>query len=49
MNYFDIRIDTHPKNKAMQHLITKTGFEYRGNIQLPVSNGERFAYQLLLS
>lgn len=49
MNYLDIRIDTHPKNKAMQHLITKNGFEYRGNIQLPVSNGERFAYQLLLS
>lgn len=45
----DIRIDTHPKNKAMQQLIRKAGFTYQGDILLPVVDGERFAYQLVLS
>lgn len=48
-NHIDIRIDTHPKNKAMQHLITNVGFDYCGEISLAVSHGERFAYQLLLT
>lgn len=48
-NNLDIRIDTHPENKSMQKLIKKVGFTYRGNILLPVPDGERFAYQLLLS
>lgn len=48
-NYVDIRIDTHPKNQVMQYVIKKVGFEHRGTIQLAVANGERFAYQLLLT
>lgn len=48
-NNLDIRIDTHPKNEIMQKLIKKAGFAYRGEITLPVINGERFAYQLVLS
>lgn len=48
-NLLDIRIDTHPKNKTMQQLIKKAGFTYQGEILLPVHDGERLAYQLLLS
>lgn len=48
-NCLDIRIDTHPKNTAMQHLIKKIGFIYRGELLLAIPNGERFAYQLILS
>lgn len=47
-NYLDIRIDTHPKNKAMLQIIKKAGFTYQGDILLPSSNGERVAYQLVL-
>ncbi|MFK4566054.1 GNAT family N-acetyltransferase [Enterococcus sp. UD-01] len=47
-NHLDIRIDTHPKNKAMQRLIKKTGFSFQGEILLPVPDGERYAYQLIL-
>ncbi len=45
---FDIRIDTHPTNKRMKKVIEKTGFSYRGDIILPVSNGEREAFQVVL-
>ncbi|ALS38660.1 GNAT superfamily N-acetyltransferase [Enterococcus rotai] len=45
----DIRIDTHPENKTMQQLIQKAGFTYCGDILLPVADGERFAYQLVLT
>ncbi|WP_086312190.1 hypothetical protein A5821_003479 [Enterococcus sp. 7F3_DIV0205] len=48
-DYLDIRIDTHPDNKTMQRLIKKAGFTYQGEILLPVSNGERVAYQLVIS
>lgn len=48
-DYLDIRIDTHPQNIAMQQLIKKAGFLYRGDILLPVPDGERVAYQLILS
>jgi len=45
----DIRIDTHPSNAVMQHVITTVGFDYQGMIQMPVTrDGERKAYQLLL-
>jgi ribosomal protein S18 acetylase RimI-like enzyme len=44
----DIRIDTHPKNEAMQRLIRKTGFSFQGEILLPAPDGERYAYQLIL-
>ncbi|GGC77143.1 GNAT family N-acetyltransferase [Enterococcus wangshanyuanii] len=47
--HLDIRIDTHPKNQAMQQLIKKAGFSYQGDILLAAPNGERFAYQLVLS
>ncbi|WP_207695456.1 hypothetical protein DOK67_0000048 [Enterococcus sp. DIV0212c] len=48
-NHLDIRIDTHPENKTMQRLIKKAGFSYQGEVLLPVANGERLAYQLILS
>lgn len=48
-DYLDIRIDTHPKNIAMQQLIKKAGFQYQGDISLPIPDGERFAYQLILT
>lgn len=41
----DIRIDTHPKNEAMQQVIVAAGFEKRGIIYLEVPDGERYAYQ----
>ncbi|MEI5989249.1 hypothetical protein A5881_000737 [Enterococcus termitis] len=47
--HLDIRIDTHPQNIAMQQLIKKAGFMYCGDILLPVDNGERVAYQLIVS
>ncbi|GAA0320285.1 GNAT family protein [Oceanobacillus oncorhynchi subsp. oncorhynchi] len=45
----EIRIDTHPKNRAMQHVILSAGFKFKGIIQLPFENGERYAYQLFLT
>jgi len=43
-----VRIDTHPNNKTMQHLILKHGFEYCGIIY--VSDGSpRFAYEQIFS
>ena len=47
-NFTDIRIDTHAVNAIMQHVITKLGFTYQGMIMLPIANGERKAYQLIL-
>lgn len=44
----DIRIDTHPVNSRMRKVIEKAGFSYRGDIILPVENGEREAFQILL-
>ncbi|CAM2749693.1 GNAT family N-acetyltransferase [Fructilactobacillus fructivorans] len=47
----DVRIDTHPDNKGMQHVILSNGFTKRGTIY---ANGkrnhgtERFAYQIEL-
>lgn len=50
LGFKDIRIDTHPENKGMQHVITSNGFEKRGIIHMR-ENGHpwtaRFAYQLL--
>ncbi|MCO7174965.1 GNAT family N-acetyltransferase [Sporolactobacillus kofuensis] len=45
----DLRIDTHPENNAMQRVIQKSGFDYRGVIYLERSHDKRWAYQLLLS
>ncbi|MCO7127139.1 GNAT family N-acetyltransferase [Sporolactobacillus shoreicorticis] len=48
MGYSDIRIDTHPENPRMQHIIKQAGFAYRGIVHLDMPNGKRWAYQLLL-
>ena len=41
-----LRIDTHPDNKRMQHVLEKAGFSYRGIVMLPV--GLRWAYDKVL-
>ncbi len=47
--YSQVRIDTHPDNKLMQHLITKCGFDYRGIVLMDNDPKEiRRAYQLFL-
>ena len=38
----DYRCDTHEKNKAMQHILTKLGYVYCGKV---IVEGERLAYQ----
>ena len=45
----DIRIDTHPKNLIMQRVIKNSGFGEKGDILLPVRDGERKAFQLILN
>ncbi|MCL1631434.1 GNAT family N-acetyltransferase [Sporolactobacillus sp. CPB3-1] len=45
----DIRIDTHPENPRMQHVIKQAGFDYRGVVHLDMPNGKRLAYQLILN
>jgi RimJ/RimL family protein N-acetyltransferase len=42
-----IRIDTHPKNKAMQRAIEKEGFKYCGIIYTE-DDSKRFAYEKLI-
>lgn len=41
-NGHDYRCDTHEKNKAMQHILTKLGYVYCGKV---IIEGERLAYQ----
>ena len=48
LGHTDIRIDTHPKNMRMQKVIEKSGFLYRGDILLEVTDGERKAYQIII-
>lgn len=51
LGYKDIRIDTHPDNAGMQHVITTNGFTKRGTIYMAEADGEaspRFAYQLVI-
>ena len=48
LGYRDIRLDTHPGNLIMQKAIAKVGFTHVGLMELPMQNGERLAYQLLL-
>lgn len=48
----DVRIDTHPDNLGMQHVITANGFKKRGIIHT-LEGGEqksnvRYAYQLII-
>ncbi len=47
--YRQFRIDTHKRNKRMQHIIKKFGFKYKGFIYLdPNEKYERNAYELNL-
>ena len=51
LGYKDIRIDTHPENLGMQHVITTNGFTKRGTIYMSESDSEaspRYAYQLII-
>ncbi|PKY90732.1 GNAT family N-acetyltransferase [Falseniella ignava] len=43
-NFLNIRIDTHRDNAAMLHLLSSSGFEYCGKIQLINGGGERLAF-----
>jgi len=43
-----LRADTHKKNKAMQGLLRRNGFQYRGNVAVTVNDGHdprRVAYE----
>lgn len=44
-HYRDFRVDTHPDNKIMQHILGKLGFEKCGIVMF---EGERWAYQKLI-
>lgn len=51
LGYKDVRIDTHPDNKGMQHVITTNGFTKRGTIYMEEKDHEaspRYAYQLII-
>jgi len=48
LGYQDIRIDTHRGNLIMQKTILRAGFTYRGVMHLPIPDGERLAYQIIL-
>ncbi|KRM05940.1 MAG: GNAT family N-acetyltransferase [Liquorilactobacillus ghanensis] len=50
LGFDQVRIDTHPTNQRMRHLITKFGFDLAGEIRLEErSVPERLAYQLFLT
>lgn len=44
----DVRIDTHPDNRIMQHVVTGNGFAHRGTVYLDEPVPERLAYQLVM-
>ncbi|NLW78592.1 MAG: GNAT family N-acetyltransferase [Ruminococcaceae bacterium] len=51
--FYTIRVDTHPENLPMQHLLTKKGFVRRGTITLSLQYGGtegavRWAYDKIL-
>ena len=48
LGYRDVRIDTHPDNLVMQHIIISNGFEEKGTITMDEDDGVRLAYQILL-
>lgn len=48
LGYRDIRIDTHPDNRVMQHAIVENKFIERGSIVLDMDQGIRKAYQIIL-
>ncbi|MBS7577346.1 MULTISPECIES: GNAT family N-acetyltransferase [unclassified Enterococcus] len=47
LGFKEIRIDTHPNNLIMQHLIKTTGFVYCGIVTIS-DQSKRFAYQLFI-
>ena len=49
---FWLRVDTHKKNKVMQNLLRRNGFQYRGNVLVNISEGHdprRVAYEKRLN
>lgn len=40
-----LRVDTHPDNKVLQHLLTKAGFEHCGTIFVTQDSFPRLAYE----
>ncbi|MFH5810696.1 GNAT family N-acetyltransferase [Companilactobacillus sp. FL22-1] len=48
LGYRDVRIDTHPDNLVMQHIIENSGFVEKGTITMEEDHGNRKAYQILL-
>lgn len=48
LGYEDVRIDTHPENLVMQHVIKANGFVEKGIITMDEDKGDRKAYQILL-
>ena len=43
----NLRMDTHPDNKVMQHTLLKNGFIYRGIVHVEEDNDPRYAYEKL--
>ena len=41
----NLRMDTHPDNRVMQHTLLKNGFIYRGIIHVEEDNDPRYAYE----
>lgn len=41
----NLRMDTHPDNKIMQHTLKKIGFQYCGIIHVVEDNDPRYAYE----
>ncbi|AUJ33063.1 MAG: GNAT family N-acetyltransferase [Liquorilactobacillus nagelii] len=49
LGFDQVRIDTHPTNQRMRHLVTKSGFDFAGEVHLKErAVPERLAYQLFL-
>ncbi|ANZ57620.1 GNAT family N-acetyltransferase [Fructilactobacillus lindneri] len=48
LGFKDVRIDTHPKNEGMQHIILASGFTRRGIIRTKAEDDDRYAYQIEL-
>ncbi len=41
----NLRMDTHPDNKIMQHTLKKAGFKYCGIIHVAEDSDPRYAYE----
>ena len=49
LGYKDVRIDTHPANAIMKRVVAESGFIQRGDIMMNIPDGERVAFQMLIS